>query len=150
METPFDLPSAREAAAHGRIHEWVQAYLRTGSWANLGLADGLLLARRWWLGPFEAPLERFARKCGPEPDMEYVEPAEQWNRRIEAMASSIHRLESLPPLIAERRNNTWFLADGSHRHEALRGRGFKSCWALAWVNSEEEFAQEAARLPHNP
>ena len=135
----FNLESAQKAAREGRVHEWVQDYLRSGTWVNLGLADGLLLAPRWWLGPFLAPLDSFTRKCGPESDMEYIVPSKDWNAHLDTMAASITHLESLPPLIAERRGEKWFIADGNHRHEALRRAGFTSCWALAWLNSETEY-----------
>ena len=139
MNGSFDLASARTAAAGGQIGQWVQDYLRTGPWANLGLADGLLLCPRWWVGPFEAPLAGLARKCGPEADLEYVEPLARWNQRTDAMAATIQSVEQLPPLIAEWRPTGWVLADGSHRHEALLRRGFVSCWAVGWFNSEKDF-----------
>jgi hypothetical protein len=145
MANPFDSRAALEAARQGRTHEWVQEYLRAGIWANHGLADGLLLAPRWWLGPFQAPLEYFARKCGPEPEMEYVEPVENWNSYVETIAASIISPEDLPPLIVERRNGQWLIADGNHRHEAMLRKGFGSCWALGWLNSESELhAAEAS------
>jgi len=146
MLRSFDLDSARKAAREGRAHEWVQKYLRSGTWTNLGLADGLLLAPRWWLGPFQAPLDSFTRKCGPEPEMEYIVPIQDWNAHIETMAAAITNLESLPPLIMERRGDKWFIADGNHRHEALRRAGFSSCWAVAWLNSESEFNQVKSTL----
>ena len=139
MEKAFDLDSALKASSQGWVHEWVQDYLRAGTWVNLGLADGLLGAPRWWVGPFSAPLEAFTRKCGPEPEMEYVEPLADWKKCVETMAATITSAEQLPPLIVERRASGWFIADGNHRHEALRLGGFKSCWALGGLNSESEF-----------
>src|ERR1700744_6048402 len=100
MKSSFDLHSAQAAAKEGKTHEWVQDYLRSGTWVNLGLADGLLLAPRLWLGPFEVPLDAFSRNCGPEPEMEYPEPVEVWNSRVEAMAASIVSLDAMPPLMA--------------------------------------------------
>ena len=146
VQHDFDLASARRASAEGKIHEWVQAYLRTGTWINLGLADGLLLAQRWWVGPFEAPLAEFTRKCGPEPEVEYRVPEDDWNCSANAMAGTISAGEQLPPLIVERRGDCWFVADGNHRHEALRRGGFRTCWALGWLNSAEDFQRLRARL----
>jgi len=146
MKTRFDLHSASLASRQGQTHEWVQRYLRTGTWANLGLADGLLLAQRWWVGPFCAPLESFTRKCGPEPELEYVESLENWSKCMEAMAPAIARVEDLPPLIVERRESGWFIADGNHRHGALRLAGYQSCWALGWLNSESDFRRIQSTL----
>ena len=142
----FNLGSARKAAAEGRTHEWVQSYLRSGDWINLGLADGLLLAPRWWLGPFQVSLDSLSRKCGPEPEMEYIVPLDLWNAKVERILASMSRPEDLPPLIAERRETGWFLADGNHRHEALRRFGCKSCWIFVWLNSEADFLQAQAQV----
>ena len=139
MDRVFDLAFAQEAALCGQVHQWVQDYLRAnGHWTNLGLADGLLLAPRWWLGPFQAPLTQFARVCGPEPEMQYMEPLAQWNQRTDAMAATIQCIEQVPPLIATWSQRGWSLADGNHRHEALLRAGFSSCWALGWFNCKLE------------
>jgi hypothetical protein len=137
----FDLASAlKTSGRQEQIHDWVQAYLRTpGHWINLGLADGLLHAPRWWLGPFQAPIETLFRKCGPEPEMEFRMPLDSWNTRIEKMSSAITDIEQLPPLIVERRGDRWVIADGTHRHETLRRLGHKTCWTFAWFNSEDEY-----------
>ncbi len=71
--------------------------------------------------------------------MEYVVPINDWNAHVDEMASTLTKLEDLPPLIVEWRDGRWFIADGNHRHEALRRKGYKSCWAVGWLNSEEDF-----------
>jgi hypothetical protein len=142
----FDLDSAQRAAREGRTEEWVQSYLRSGDGINLGLADGLLLAPRWWLGPFQIPLDSLSRKCGPEPEMEYFIPADLWNAKVDRILGSISAPEDLPPLIAERRAQGWYLADGNHRHEALHRRGCKLCWVFGWLNSEEESRRAGASI----
>ncbi|MBN9280252.1 MAG: hypothetical protein J0I57_21850, partial [Hyphomicrobium sp.] len=67
----------------------MHAYLSAGNWANPGLSNGLKLARRWWIGPVELPLARLVRKCGPEPEMKYRMPADQWNERTGRIASTV-------------------------------------------------------------
>jgi hypothetical protein len=135
----FGLAAARAAAARGTLAEWVQDYLRAGFWTNLGLADGLLLAPRWWTGPFEVPLDDVARVCGPEPSMHYRMDAADWERDVAAMAAGIDDRTELPPLILEDRPDGWYLADGNHRHAALRLRGDASAWVLAWFDDYDRY-----------
>lgn len=79
----FDLESARQAAEDGRIGDWVDDYLRSGAWANLGLADGLGSQARFWVGPVRVPLDGMRRGCGPEEGMEFRQELHSWRRRVE-------------------------------------------------------------------
>lgn len=119
--------------------EWVQEYLRTGAWTNPGLADGLLRTPRRWAGPFEVGLDDVARVCGPEPHMLYRVDAADWDCDVEAMAAGIEDLAQPPPLILEDRPDGWYLADGNHRHAALRRRGEMTAWALAWFDDRDRY-----------
>jgi hypothetical protein len=46
----FNLETCAEAAQTGKLQEWVLDYLDSGYWVNLGLRDGLLLQKRYWIG----------------------------------------------------------------------------------------------------
>ncbi len=49
---------------------------------NQGLSDGLKLQKRFWIGPVLVNVNELHRSRGPESDMEYVEPIENWEHRI--------------------------------------------------------------------
>lgn len=126
----FSLRGARLAVAEGTVGEWLQGYLRADApWTNLGLADGLLLVpRRYDL--FEASVDLLDRKCGPEPDMEFWQDRESFERSVSAIAESLERVEDMPPLVVEAVGDRLSVCDGTHRLEAVRRRGWKTCWVI--------------------
>lgn len=143
----FDLNTAREYAARGDIQSWVQAYLRAGTWANLPLADGLLRQQRWWLGPLHLGVDALIRVVGPEPDMEYHIPPDWWGQKVGTLAAGLLDLAALPPLIVECRPEGLSVRDGNHRLAAMRCKGWTSCWAIIWCNTEAERLALAQRYP---
>ena len=40
-----------------------------------------------------------------------------------------------PPLIVECKGGKLSIADGNHRHEALKIKGLKTFWTITWYNS---------------
>lgn len=134
----FNVRSANDFALTGRINHWVQSYLRSGSWANVGLADGLQLQQRYWRGPTELSIGDLQRTCGPEPTMPFRQPIEDWNRRVQLIVESLDTPQDLPPLIAESLKSQLFIRDGNHRHEALLRAGYDRCWVLIWHNSSAD------------
>ena len=132
----FNLETCLAAARKDQLQEWVLRYLTAGPWANIGLHDGLLLARRSWLGPVLLPLDRMERCCGPEPEMEYRMPVWSWQERIGKIANSLVRPEELPPLIIENIGRRLIVRDGNHRHGAMTLSGWSHCYAVIWSNSE--------------
>lgn len=134
----FSVQSAGDAARAGRLNEWIQSYLRSGTWANAGLADGLQLQQRYWRGPIELSIVDLQRTCGPEPTMPFRQPIEDWNLRVQLIAESLGAPKDLPPLIAESLKSQLFIRDGNHRHEALLRAGYDRCWVLIWYNSSAD------------
>lgn len=130
----FNLTTARQYAAEGRLETWIHAYLLSGDWANPGLSDGLKLQRRWWIGPVELPLAVLTRCCGPEPEMEFRMSPAAWDRRVNGLADSLVALADVPPLIVQYRAGVYSIRDGNHRHEALRRKGWRTCWAVIWYD----------------
>ncbi|GAJ97009.1 hypothetical protein [Rhizobium rhizogenes] len=105
----FDLESCTQSAQNGNLQEWVLDYLAAGYWANLGLRDGLLLQKRYWIGPVSIELSRLERCCGPEDGMIYHVPNEVWKERIDSIALGLVDAKSLPPLIVEWRDGHWWV-----------------------------------------
>jgi len=135
----FNLESCAESAQTGNLQEWVLGYLAAGYWANLGLRDGLLLQKRYWIGPVSIELSRLERCCGPEDGMIYHVPHEVWKERIECIALGLVDAKSLPPLIVEWRDGNLIVCDGSHRHAAMSLKGWTTCFVVIWCNSEEDY-----------
>jgi hypothetical protein len=135
----FTVHGARAASAADQIDEWVHAYLTGSPGANLPMAIGLRLQRRWWIGPVRVPTASLTRICGPEPEMPYRTTPEAWEAKVSAIGVAASDTDSLPPLILEYRGAYLALCDGNHRYEALRRRGDGSVWAFIWCNSEAEF-----------
>ena len=144
----FSVRGARDAAAAGLIHEWVDAFLTNdGPGANLPMAVGLAKQRRWWIGPLRVPLSSLTRICGPEPEMEFRTSPEAWEAHVSEIARAASSAEQLPPLILEYRETGLSLRDGNHRHEALCRRGETHAWALIWCNSAEAFDEATSTHP---
>lgn len=126
----FSLRGAQAAMAEGTMGEWLQEYLRAEApWTNLGLADGLLLVPRSY-ELFEVPLAILDRKCGPEPEMEFWQDPESFERHISAIATSLVNVEDMPPLVVESVGERLSVCDGTHRLEAVRRKGWKTCWVI--------------------
>jgi hypothetical protein len=138
-ELQFNLSTAQSFAQAGRIDEWIYAYLGAGEWANTGLSDGLKLQRRWWNGPLETPLDALTRMCGPEPEIPYGVDVAGWEERTAHYAKGLTDVSALPPLLVEYRDGVLRISDGNHRHEAMRIRGWQTCWMLIWYNSAEDY-----------
>ncbi|WP_143149280.1 hypothetical protein [Hyphomicrobium sp. CS1BSMeth3] len=71
--------------------------------------------------------------------MKYRTPADQWNERTGRIASTVSDPAQLPPAIAEYQNGVLTLADGNHRHEGARRKGWATLWVLIWFNHEAEW-----------
>jgi hypothetical protein len=137
--------AAQHYARIGQLEAWIAAYLSTGYWANLGLAQGLRRQRRWWRGPILSAVDELIRVCGPEPEMEYIEDAEVWEQTVTRIQHSITDPLLVPPLIVEYRQGTLSVRDGCHRLEAFRRLGWEHCWIVIWYNNEEDFVQDKQR-----
>lgn len=134
----FDLKSCARNAEAGRLQDWVLEYLASGYWANPGLHDGLLLQRRYWIGPIEVELSRLERCCGPEANMAFKVPIDIWEKRTSDIAVNLTDAESLPPLIVEWQFGHLIIRDGNHRFGAMMLKAWKSCFIVIWCNSEQE------------
>jgi hypothetical protein len=143
----FDVRSAQEYAAAGRLEEWIHGYLNTGPWANEPLSLGLKLQQRWWRGPLEVRLADLDRVVGPEPGMEYVVASENWEERTRQLAHSFTNPLALPPLIVEYRQAALSIRDGNHRYGAMQRLGWPACWVLIWYNSEDEYQRHTSVDP---
>jgi hypothetical protein len=131
----FSVRGARASMARGELEKWLQVYLTCEPrWANPGLADGLLLRRRAYR-LIEMPVDALVRKCGPEPEMEYWQDPDSFESHIRAIAGSLEAAEDLPPLVVEELGGRFMVCDGTHRLEAIRRRGWQTCWVIVFSDA---------------
>ena len=118
-------------AAQGALETWLHSYLTCEPrWTNPGLSNGLRSAPHGIRGLVELPVGVLERKCGPEPEMEYRQDPETFEQHIQAITESLDALEDLPPLVVEDLAGRFMVCDGSHRLEAIRRKGWTTCWVI--------------------
>lgn len=145
------LTSAREWAQHGRLEDWIHAYLLAEG-HNKPFSDGLKIVDRIFLGPVTMPVALFTRCCGPEEGMTYRIPAEGWAHRVTQLMQAIGAGADLPPLIVHylipegEREGVFELNDGNHRHEACRRLGIAQAPVIVWITDRDEYEQFMARF----
>lgn len=131
--------TVKTAMAYGKrdqIEKWVHGFLN-GIGNNPGFSEGLKLQKRYWLGPIILPLNLLSRCCGPEEDIQFHEPKENWERRIDAIVKAMDAGIEMPPLIVKYENGVYELNDGNHRHEAFLRYGLESCWVILWDSGNQ-------------
>ncbi len=143
--------TARDAAQHDRLGEWVAEFLSSPGSDNVELADELTGRMGWWLGPVRVPIDDLHRLAGPPgapvlrelDDDEWRDDVDQLSRRIEAG-------QDPPPVIASFRDGRLVLEDGNHRVEAVRRAGAGECWAVIGFERPEERDRYLARSHSRP
>jgi hypothetical protein len=128
----FSLASAQEAAAEGRIAQWVGEFLASRGSDNAALAAGLAEREHEWWGPALVPIDRLERLAGPERDALVPIARDEWEDDVETMEHAIEEGWEPPPLIAERQGDRLLLQDGNHRYEALVREGAREAWAIVY------------------
>lgn len=104
-------------------HDEVIHFLNTKG-GNKKLGQTLSKRGQFSYGPIEYSLEKIGRIIGPEVGMVYHEEISVWNGKIDKMVEELENGWEPAPLIA---TNLWkdsfTLADGNHRREALIRHG---------------------------
>jgi len=134
----FTLKTALEYGNEGKIEEWIHLVMRGDEGGNVELSDGLKLFNRHFYGPVKMKLSTFKRVCGPEEDMEFVIPIEDFNRNV---ANIVKRYESgwdMPPLIIQFDEGEFCLCDGNHRHEALTRLSVEEYYVIVWATQKTD------------
>jgi hypothetical protein len=127
----YSVASARTAAEHDQLAEWVTRFLASPGSDNAPLGQKLSAELRWWAGPVLLPIDRLHRLAGPagDPVLCPVDD-EYWDDRVDAMESQVEQGAELPPVIVSRRRDQLVVEDGNHRVESLRRAGETSTWAV--------------------
>lgn len=134
----FSVKGAVEYAGKGMIEEWVHEYLMTVG-KNPEFSVGLKLQKRYWAGPVEFNLDKLARCCGPEENMEYRVDANMFEIYVDEMVKSLKNGWEAPPLIVQYHEGSLTLNDGNHRYEALKRCEINRCWVIFWFNDLENY-----------
>ena len=127
----FSVEEAKKFNDEGRIEEWVHLFLNSiGN--NVPFSEGLKLQKRYWLGPVLIDLDKVNRCCGPEEDIKFFEPLENWERRVSNLQELIKEGWDIPPLIVNHYDGYLEVNDGNHRYEALKREGIDKFWIILW------------------
>jgi len=136
----FSLDSARQAAAEGRLHDWVIDYLKDPDHNHRSLAAIIQGQRPTFEGPILVPLNEIRRIAGPGSEMKYQKPPDDWEREISAIATNIAGPDDLPPMIVRVHADHISVPDGNHRIDALKKLGHDEGWAILWHDSDPKYA----------
>jgi hypothetical protein len=145
VRQPFDLASARAAAARDQTACWVGDFLASRGSDNLLLAAALAQRQHWWVGPIEVSLDELVRLAGPESNAPIRVPKANWEADVRAITISIDDGWQPPPLLAAYRDGHLLLQDGNHRYEALERRGEHSAWVIIYFDTRDERDEFLAR-----
>lgn len=130
------LSDAIESFNKGEGARWCQAYLR-GEGRNEKLAEHLRDETHFTIHMIEFPLNRLIRIIGPEAGMIYREDPDIWEKRIVALVDVIRTGAELEPLIITDLWGPLEIADGNHRHAALKRCGRDKYWTLFFFARSE-------------
>ncbi|MEO3946707.1 CD3324 family protein [Gorillibacterium sp. CAU 1737] len=129
--------SAVDYAKVGLLEEWVHTYLLFHR-VNPAFSDGLRLAHRYYLGPFDMPLSLFRRTSGPEEGMKWqVHPA-VFADRVAKWEGKLLSGEGTPPLLIQYAEGEFELNSDSPLFEALVRSGVRAYPVVIWVTGEED------------
>jgi hypothetical protein len=135
----FSVDTAREAAEHDELADWVAEFLASPGSDNAPLAGKLAEHFRYWIGPLEVPLRQLNRLAGPEGDPVLCAiDDEEWGDNVDDMKEDIEEGWEPPPLVVSFQDGKLVLEDGNHRVEGLRRAGAEQGWAVIAFASAEE------------
>ena len=139
-EPVFSVESAREAAEHGHLADWVARFLASPGSDNAVLATQLPEELGWWAGPVELPLDQLHRLAGPpgDPVLCAVDD-DYWDDRVGDMDKLAEEGWEPAPVIVAYRNRQLVLEDGNHRVESVRRAGRRTTWAVVGFARREEY-----------
>jgi len=140
MEYKSTLSSAVGYARNGKLEEWIHTYLQSDG-HNQEFSDGLKLFDRYYLGPVKMPLSLFKRCCGPESDMKWVIPKENFENKVKELMNVISTNDDMPPLIVSYVNGGFELNDGNHRFEAYSRLGISEYYVIFWITEKEDYKE---------
>lgn len=138
-EPEFSVESARAAAEHGHLADWVGRFLSSPGSDNAVLAKQLPEELRWWAGPIELPLDQLHRLAGPPGDPVLCPVDDDyWDDRVEDMDELAEEGWEPPPVVVAYRDRQLVLEDGNHRVESVRRAGRRTTWAVVGFALREE------------
>lgn len=133
----FSLKESLIYAKKGKIDGWAHEFLNNEG-SNVKLSK-IMKDKGYWLGPFEVPLNKLVRCCGPEKNMKFYEEKEKFYKHVASIIEKFKAGWNMPPFIAWYLDGKLSLADGSHRIEALRKLGFKKYFTIMWFEKPPDF-----------
>lgn len=146
MDYQGTLSSAQEWARHGKLEEWVHAYLLSDG-DNKPFSDGLKIVDRIYLGPIVMPLALFHRCTGPEEGIRFRVHPVAWENHVQELMKAIPLDPDIPPLIVHylipegKTEGEFELNDGNNRWEAYTRLGVETAHVIVWITDRYEYEQ---------
>lgn len=135
----YTIEEAIEYSKKNELYKWIQTFLRDDSYkyasTNITFADGLLLEKRFYLGPVLIDLDKITPKR-IEKDLDGNE-LKYYEEVVERISKDYNNY-NLPPFIVEFKNNKLYLTDGNHRYSALRKLNIDKYYVIIWGNKDQE------------
>jgi hypothetical protein len=147
MPTPdeFTVATARAAAEHDDLADWVAAFLASPGSDNAELAAELRDPPRWWLGPVQLRFDELRRLAGPPDQPTLTRLHDDDLEVVEEMADSLDEGWDPPPLIVTWKGDHLMLEDGNHRVEGMRRTGEQQAWCVVAFTDRGERDRWIAR-----
>ncbi len=122
-----ELPSKKQES----LHAWVINYLKNEG-SNLKLAQ-ILEAKGVKPTLSKQKIEPLIRIMGPEANITFPEALGKWERRVKEIENRIAKGWIPEPLIVANYWGKHTIADGNHRHEALKRMGIKEYLVITYT-----------------
>ncbi len=132
------LEIARGYAKKDMQHEWLQLFLRNDG-KNLAFADGLLLKKRYYIGPVKINLDMLQLKAGAPEYLTRENDITYFFEIVDRMKAAFEEAWDVPPLIVNYAKGKYEVNDGRHRYEMYQQLDIKEAEVLFWITDEEDY-----------
>lgn len=129
---------AKQYAKDGKQHEWLQLFLRNDG-KNLAFADGLLLEKRYYIGPLKINLDMLNLQAGAPKYLKKEGDIRFFFEIVDKMKEAYLNHWDVPPLIVNYSDGIYEVNDGRHRYEMYHQLDEKEVEVLFWITEKEDF-----------
>ncbi|MHC1746788.1 MAG: hypothetical protein AB9856_00190 [Cellulosilyticaceae bacterium] len=133
-----NMASAKQYAKDEKQHEWLQLFLRNDG-KNLAFAEGLLLEKRYYIGPIKINLDMLNLKAGIPEYLTREDEIKFFYEIVSNMKIAYKDSWDVPPLIVNYSEGTYEVNDGKHRFEMYHQLKVKEVEVLFWITNEEDY-----------
>jgi hypothetical protein len=129
---------AKKYASEQKQQEWLQLFLRNDG-HNLAFAEGLLLEKRYYIGPIKVLLELLNFPTDIPDYLTATNDIQYFLNVVERMKESYVNQWDVPPLIVNYDSGIFEVNDGRHRFVMYHQLGIKETEVLFWITNEADY-----------